>query len=127
MQRQPIDVLVDEHLRDEREAELAARDHFVADGRSDELAFARLTRQLLAQVATHDHFGRNQLDHFGDVVADARPLGSAGRACALLCGHDDRVVDAPQVLRCGGPIRGLPRRSGPELGEIVVRRFVVDS
>ena len=126
MQRQSIDVLVDEQLCDERNAELAARNDLVSDGRTDELAFTRLTRELLAPIATDDDLRRNQLDHLGDVVTDARPLAAARRTCPLRGGHEDRVIDAAQMVRRCRAVRRLPPRPGLDLVEVVVGRLVVD-
>src|SRR5690606_28844253 len=79
MQRETIDVFLDEQRRRQTEADLATRDDLVARRRPHDLRFTFLARELLAQVATHDHLGGNQIDHLGDVMADARALGAAAR------------------------------------------------
>ena len=107
MERQTVDVLADEKLRDEHEAELAARDDLVSDRRANELAVARRTSQLLALVESHDGLGGDQIDHLGGVVADARALAAAFRARALGVGHRDQVIDTAQVRRRWRPRVGL--------------------
>jgi NAD(P)-dependent dehydrogenase (short-subunit alcohol dehydrogenase family) len=54
------------------------------------LALAGHADEPLANVAAHDHLGRQQLDHLGDVRLDALALASARRASALAGGHRDR-------------------------------------
>ena len=108
-------------MRDDCETDLATRDDLFAERCTHELALARLTRELLAQIAADDHLGGDQLDDLGDVVADARPLGAARRTRALLGGNEDRVIDTwsgagARFAGClGGFVLSLERSSSADL------------
>jgi hypothetical protein len=117
MQRQAVEILVDEDRRDEPEPELTLGNDRLTGRCTHRRSLARHARELLADVAPHDHLGRQQLDDFGDVRRNAGALGAALRARALAGGDADRVVDAAQVVRCRRPRRRLsPRTSRAQLG-----------
>ena len=84
MQWKTVDILFDEQRRDKHETELAARHDLVPDRCADELAVTRRARELLAQVAPHDHLRGDQLDYLADVVPNANAIGAARRARTLL-------------------------------------------
>jgi len=121
VQRQPVEVLLDQDRRDEPEPELAVGHHGLARRRAHRLALAG---ELFAEVAAHDHLGRQQLDHLGDVRLDALALAAAPRAGALVGGHRDRIGDPPQVRRRSRRPR-LPRgRWCAQLADVVVLSLI---
>jgi hypothetical protein len=124
VQRQPVEILLDQDRGDEREPQLTVRHDRLARWRAHWRALACGARELLADVAAHDHLRRQELYHLGDVRLDAHAIFTALRTGALRGRHLDRIVDPAQVR---GRLR-RPRLSGrrwrAQLGDIVVVALV---
>jgi hypothetical protein len=88
------------------------------------LALAGHAGELLADVAAHDHLGRQQLDHLGDVRLDALAIAAARWTGALAGGHRDRIRDPPQVRGRGRRSRLPWRRWRAQLRDVVVLALI---
>ena len=121
-----IDVFADHHVSDELRAVDAAFDHLVAEGCARHLALAGFARDLLALVLAHDHARRLDVDHLGDLVADADADPSADRARALGARDHDLVQHARQPWRDGATTRRWLRRPVLLLGSLDVADAVLE-
>ncbi len=130
MEREAPLVLPHEEIGDERRAVGAAAHDLVAHRGSLELGVAVVTADDLLDVEPHDHLARDQIDHLGRLVRDARALLAAGRTRPLARRHPEGIVHTSQPwrdrsahgrllwrLRCLGPAAVLLRR----LVELLVR------
>jgi hypothetical protein len=86
---------------------------------SHHLRLAGEAGQLLALVEPHDDLGGHQVDHLGDVVADALALAATPRAGPLGRRDRDGIGDAAQARRQRPPQRRLP------LGRVGLSRQVL--